>query len=334
MTQSNNTGSTPESLLCGACGYSDLLVLAKTKNGEALKCHICGLVQHHPMPSDNELAKYYQGFSFQCPNFSEIEREVKEIEKSLEYFVGRPAAEASAKFLDYGGAAGIYCRAAERLGWKPTLFDYDEQMLNFGRQNLGIEEVTSDLKKLELQRFDVIFSYHVVEHWNSIDQHFTRLLKMLKPGGKLVIATPNARSFEKYLRPFHFYSYYRRWRDWTGSRLKACRVLAPLDSVFCYDPPRHLLAFTPKAFIALGERHGLETEILSGFNSSRIHEPRSYVIKTLDFRIKRVRNLSVNRCLKLGLAAGEVVSRPLLSVMSWLMPRLGEQLYVRYELRR
>lgn len=165
------------------------------------------------------------------------------------------------------------CQSASGLDWKVVLFDFDQGALEFASNQLSISKTTSDLSSLVDDSFDVIWAYHVAEHWRSIDDSFNDLDRLIKPGGKLVIATPNARSWEKYLRPAHFKYYYQAWRNRGLSPVNALKLLLSYDSVFCWDPPRHLYAYTPESLHRIGARRGYSTELRVGANTDPYFEP-------------------------------------------------------------
>jgi SAM-dependent methyltransferase len=67
--------------------------------------------------------------------------------------------------------------------------------------------------------FDAVYASHVIEHVHSPFALLSECFRILKPGGRLVILTPNTRSWGH--RAFH----------------DACFPL--------FDPPRHLVLFSP-----------------------------------------------------------------------------------------
>jgi|GEM_PF-4705926 len=314
-------------ITCKACANIIHVVSVSKYDIRPYKCSVCGLVQADPMPSNDTLLSYYQGFSFQKPTQTRIELDMDLICSNLKRLIG--PIYGGKRFLDYGGGCGIYAKAALKLGWKAELFDYDKDMVAYGSEALGLPYAYDSLNACK-GPYDLIFAFHVVEHWNDVDAHFKTLLERLAPGGRIVFATPNARSIEKWFRPLHLRRYYNLWSNYEPSKTKRLKFLLRPDSVFCWDPPRHLLAWTPKAFKALGDRNCLKTTIKIGYNTSRRFEPRGYVIQPLRKRLKMVRKLKVNRVLKLILALGEVASRPMLILASFVAPRFGEQLYVEF----
>jgi len=78
--------------------------------------------------------------------------------------------------------------------------------------------------------FDVITLWHVLEHVHSLSKTLGRLKELLNPGGKLVIALPNAASFD-------CRHYGKDWAAW--------------------DVPRHLYHFTPSTFSECLKKQGM-----------------------------------------------------------------------------
>jgi len=323
--------TTKNNLICPSC-HSNKNVFIGFSRFIFTKCKSCGLCFTASIPSTEELITYYQGFSFERKSKDKVTGDIPSICKSLKHFIGcAPDDGIDHTFLDYGGGAGIYCLAAEQLGWKATLFDYDRDMVRYGCEELGVSEGVYDISKLKNRQFDVIFSFHVVEHWNEIEENFKGLISMLKPGGKLVIATPNARSIEKWFRPQHFLRYYRLWIPYLPNRWQRLKLLLKPNSVFCWDPPRHLLAWTPDSFRFLGERFGLKTKVTVGYNTNQIFEPRAYVLKPLRKRLRNVRKMNISAFKKLILFMWEFLSTPCLRLAALVAPGFGEQLYVEFQ---
>jgi len=267
------------------------------------------------MPDDAALVEFYQGFSFRRPDLARLDRDVERVTPSLEYFVGRPRGD-SAQFLDYGGGFGIYCLAARRLGWQPWLFDYDRGCIDFALGQLDLPHAVADLGELRGRKFDVIFGYHVIEHWNVLDKNLRTLLSILAPGGQITFATPHADSLEKWVRPYHLRNYWKRLQREGEGILRALSLALRPESFLCWDPPRHLFAFTADALLQLGRRHGLDAQIQVGYNTSALFEPRQDILPG---------NAP-------GLLAGAIArfSRFGCHALNILFPCYGEQLYVTY----
>jgi SAM-dependent methyltransferase len=280
------------------------------------------------MPTDSDLLHYYQGFAFEKPSRGDVEHDAPLVQASLRHFIGAPTGEGR-RFLDYGGGFGIYCRAAQELGWEPWLLDYDRSCLDYAKSEMGAVQVVASLEELRGTSFDVIWGFHVIEHWNCIDRNIEALIALLAPGGRLVFATPNAHSFEKWVRPYHLRNYTRSLVSKGESWGRAISLTFRPRSFLCWDPPRHLFAFTRSALVAVGRRHGLDAKIELGFNTAVRYEPRQYVVP----------NPFAPR-FKAPQGATKITSflRRILACFSWLaceglrmcFPQRGEQLYVTY----
>ncbi len=280
------------------------------------------------MPDDAALMAFYQQFAFEKPLREDVEHDVPAIEASLRHFIGVPQPGRN-RFLDYGGGFGIYCKAARELGWEPSLFDYDLGCLDYARSEMGVARAAGDLAEFKGEQFDVIFGYHVIEHWNRIDDNMRSLLGLLAPGGRIVFATPHAESAEKWVRPYHLRNYARGLMARGEALPRAVVLTMRLKSFLCWDPPRHLFAFSADSLRELGRRHGLEAGIETGYNTSAVHEPRQYVVANPfapRFKVPR------------GTSAAASALRKLTACFSWagckllarLFPCWGEQLYVVY----
>jgi SAM-dependent methyltransferase len=280
------------------------------------------------MPDDAELVQFYQQFAFEKPHREDVEHDVPAIEASLRHFIGVPQPGRN-RFLDYGGGFGIYCKAARRLGWEPLLFDYDRGCLDYATSDMGVERAVDNLAEFKSEKFDVIWGFHVIEHWNRIDENMVALLELLAPGGRIVFATPHSESAEKWVRPYHLRKYTMGLVSRGEALPRALLLTARLRSFLCWDPPRHLFAFSADALRAIGRRHGLETRIETGYNTSAIHEPRQYVVPhpfASRFKVPS------------GASPAASALRKVTACFSWggckalsaLLPQWGEQIYAIY----
>lgn len=329
MTWIQTSQFQPTIAYCSACDTEQSEPIPAKGDYTASKCRRCGLVQTNPVPSVETLVEYYRAFGFLPPAPARMHDDCGSIAVSLLYHLGMPRANST--FLDYGGGYGLYAKAAQNLGWEACLFDYDEGALAFARRELRLPHVVSDTGGLRGQQFDVIWAFHVAEHWRSIDQELDEIDRLLKPSGQIVLATPNARSWEKYIRPDHLKSYIRAWRARGLSWGALLKLLLGFDSVFCWDPPRHLFAFTPKSFEEIASRRGYSCEIRVGSNNDVLYEPRRYI----NGQPAESALLLIREILKKPWKVGSIrallsiaLQQSLFSTLNLMLPRGGEQLYV------
>ncbi|MEM1058177.1 MAG: class I SAM-dependent methyltransferase [Verrucomicrobiota bacterium] len=279
------------------------------------KCADCALGYATPIPTGEELARFYQGFLFKPQSPQAIAEVAGDVASSLRHFLGEW--KPGTTFLDYGGGTGAYAYVAQKERMASTLFDWDEKALAYAKEELGIERVCGDTEALADNRFDIIACIHMVEHSNDLDAMMRELKRLLAPGGQILFATPHAHSIEKWLRWRHFRIYYRLLRRSGESAFKSFLLVAKPQSILCLDPPRHLLAFTEEAFHSLASRHGFKARTEVGYNSNRLFDPRGYVLRG-SFRhlpSRFLRKLARRHC------------EMWMYLFEWLFPKKGEQLY-------
>jgi 2-polyprenyl-3-methyl-5-hydroxy-6-metoxy-1,4-benzoquinol methylase len=263
-------------MLCPSCDIpkSNPFLGAASTEFRLYKCGGCGLVSTHPMPDDERLLRFYQGFKFEPPAPATLVAEIEAVRVSLE---GLCKGVERRRFLDFGGGCGIYAAAARQLGFEVTLFDVDESGLAFAGTELGIVNRVNRFEDLSGE-FEVVLSYHVIEHSNDLARDFKRLSELLAPEGRLIIATPNCESFEKYFMLPLFMNYVRRLRHAGVSRITSLMQVLKPDSILCWDPPRHIYALSQRSLQALAKKHGLRGETFCPYNTDIRFEPRQYVL--------------------------------------------------------
>ena len=123
------------------------------------------------------------------------------------------------KLLDVGCGGGRYLHRMQRRGWNVEGIDFDAQATQRVTERYGIKTYTGDLLAAGLPEasFDAITMSHTIEHLVDPAATLNECLRLLKPGGKLIVVTPNVNSNAAALfGPF--------WRGW--------------------EPPRHLHLFS------------------------------------------------------------------------------------------
>jgi SAM-dependent methyltransferase len=94
-----------------------------------------------------------------------------------------------AAVLDFGCSWGYGSWQFMQAGFAVKGFEISEPRGKYARRMLGVE-VVNDLEGLA-GTFDLVFSSHVLEHVPAVAATLGRMRELLKPGGLLVILTPN-----------------------------------------------------------------------------------------------------------------------------------------------
>jgi 2-polyprenyl-3-methyl-5-hydroxy-6-metoxy-1,4-benzoquinol methylase len=140
--------------------------------------------------------------------------------------------------LDVGCGGGRFLDHMRGLGWEVWGSEADPRGAEQARALLGGDRIYGDLlgdDRLPRDFFDAITLSHVVEHLFDPLATLRACLALLKPGGRLVVATPNLASL----------GHARFGEHWLH-----------------LDPPRHLQLFETSNLRELAERAGFEVQEL------------------------------------------------------------------------
>lgn len=246
-------------------GLRDRLHAERAGSWDSWRCSGCGTVYVDPRPTPGTIARVYENY-YTHHGEGSGEREpagirARLLEGYLHARFGYPQARpsswgrvavsiipgaramasqhvrhltspptGSARLLDVGCAAGGFLLRMERLGWEVVGMEPDPQSraIAAGRGLLVFSSL-DELTNAPPGSFDAITMSHSIEHMHDPVAVLTECRGLLRPGGVLWVATPNASACG-----------HRRFGRWW----------APLDS------PRHLVLFTPHSLALAFDRAG------------------------------------------------------------------------------
>jgi len=158
-------------------------------------CPSCGLVFIDRPPDD--LDRYYKEDYYQVPRSIE---ELAARARNEHYRIDIIQQFArSGRLLEIGASYGILCYLAKQRGFDVEAIERDEGCCRFLRDTLKIRAHQSSRPEETLRTlgaFDVIALWHVIEHLTDPWAFLQTAAAALKPGGILVLATPNPESFQ------------------------------------------------------------------------------------------------------------------------------------------
>jgi 2-polyprenyl-3-methyl-5-hydroxy-6-metoxy-1,4-benzoquinol methylase len=240
--------------LCGAPGvplYQDLRdeLFCAPGTWSLSKCSArgCGLLWLDPMPIAADLPLAYENY---YTHGVSTKSALYELGKSLFALVtdgflsvaGIPAERKRARLmfmgdlsprtlLDVGCGDGAFLAAMARRGWQVSGIDFDPVAVEAARNVHGLDVHVATVESV-VERgatFDVVTASHVIEHVPDPVQFLSHCRRLLRPGGRMVLKTPNVDSFGSH----------RYGRAWRG-----------------LEPPRHLHIFTLEALEACARKAG------------------------------------------------------------------------------
>jgi len=152
-----------------------------------------------------------------------------------------PPLVAGGRVLDIGCGYGDFLMACRRKGWQVAGVEQDGAPIMELRRELGFEVVTTtELAGLADASFDVVTMWHVFEHLAEPREKLREVLRLLRPGGRVIIEVPNFGS----------------WQARMG-----------LPEWHHLDVPRHLLHFERPTLEAMLVAAGLEPQRWSTFSA-------------------------------------------------------------------
>ncbi len=128
-------------------------------------------------------------------SFLDIDDKTKLLDLTLSHWWHGDRSKAD--FLDVGCGMGGYLFAAKKLGLSVLGFEPSAEHSEVAREILELPVITDYFTPAQAdgRRFDLIMLSHVIEHIYDPASFIKGLLSVLKPGGVLLITTPNTQSY-------------------------------------------------------------------------------------------------------------------------------------------
>ena len=192
-----------------------------------LRCEECRCVSLRNVPSD--LTRYYPETYYDVPStLVELDRRTMG-ERYKIRLIQRWVT--SGRLIEVGPAYGMFARVAQQAGFEVDTIEMDARCCAFLRDIVGVgatltDDVNGALDKSDAA--DVIAMWHVLEHLPSPRETLATAASRLRPGGILILATPNPTALQ-----FRLFGRY-----WT--HLDAPRHLHLLSSTTVADHGRAL----------------------------------------------------------------------------------------------
>lgn len=117
--------------------------------------------------------------------------------------------DTQAHVLDVGAGHGAFSKEIHELGYQVTACDFAPEIFYYDQIQCHRADLTQSLP-FEDNTFDAIVAMEVMEHILDHEVFFREAQRVLKPGGKLFISTPNILSFKsrvRFLFTGFFYSF-------------------------------------------------------------------------------------------------------------------------------
>lgn len=181
-------------------------------------------------------------------------------------FDGVPKNTAAHTALDVGCGDGYWSEKLKSIGYRTTSIDMNRAYPNVDWETPYKDTIFIDLnKKLPFQdaSFDLIWCSEVIEHLENPQAIIKEIERMVKPGGKYILTTPNSFFWLHYFLKLFGFSH----KDWQNEghkhffHIDDIQSLFPKASIYGYFPYivfkfkiRHFVSLLSPNFVIVVEK--------------------------------------------------------------------------------
>ncbi|MGI8929011.1 MAG: class I SAM-dependent methyltransferase [Candidatus Limnocylindrales bacterium] len=165
-----------------------------------VSCTDCGVRFLEPQPSATDLRRIYDAGYFAngdsgCRGYEAYAAEEDNIRRTFrDRLTDLP--QRRGRLLDVGAATGFFVDEAAAAGWEASGVEPSAWAASHARERLGVEVITGTLEETAYptSAFDVVTMWEVIEHLPDPRATLREVHRILRPGGQLVLSTPDAGS--------------------------------------------------------------------------------------------------------------------------------------------
>jgi SAM-dependent methyltransferase len=221
LSKVNKTWSTPvvseekRFIPCALCNGLLFKPSLSCEGFSYVRCEGCGLVQMNPQAVEEKTKSRYgilhgedylayeltnensfltlQLLALEDAGFDALERELQPKGKP-----DSPDLNAFARILDIGCATGSLLAWLRDRGWKTLGVEISGPQAEYGRQrrSLDIRSLSLEENRFPAGSFDVVLASHLLEHLNDPAALVMEVHRVLVPGGRFFVTTPNIAGFQ------------------------------------------------------------------------------------------------------------------------------------------
>lgn len=192
--------------ICSLClAKNNFITRFRLSKFDIIECKKCHLLTRSVIYHKQELEKLYskkyfselQKDYFSAGIFQDFDSSlrVKDFRERLDK-ISQTSGLLRRRLLDIGAGTGIFLKVAKDQGWKVEGVEISQFACRIAKEKFHINLFQGELKNAGLMEksFDVITAWDVIEHLESPRDLVTKVKKLLKPGGFLVLQTTTADS--------------------------------------------------------------------------------------------------------------------------------------------
>lgn len=233
---------------CPVCGCESRTKVAdldrRLKRLPTVMCDRCGLLYTNPMPTDAELETYYTRYyrlDYQGSISKPSTRHLRKRSAEALFRMGcvRHLLPPHARTLDFGAGAGEFVSAMLDAGFDAHGFEPGENYGSHARSELGERITVVGWQEARFaEKFDLVTSFHVLEHLGTPVEAIAAMVSWLKPNGKVFLWVPDMQRLAfKGFGALHFahvvgFNHYNLQLAAAKAGLRAVEIVNPTRIIF------------------------------------------------------------------------------------------------------
>jgi len=228
---------------CRLCSSKKIKERKVRNNLVVIRCHYCGVEFLKEFPGKAVLEKFYKTQEYyrfwgklNWRNIKQVEQVKKATAERVLDLIEQYGKKG--KILDVGCATGTLLMVAKMRGWEIYGVEVSGDFARITRERLGdnVYQGMFEEAPFKAGSFDMVLFYDSLEHMTNPQKIVAKVFKILKPGGCLVVFTPNRESLSARIMG----------RNWTHYKTE------------------HLFYFSPKSLKEFLNKEGFETVAQGG----------------------------------------------------------------------
>lgn len=169
---------------------------------EVIRCLDCGVGFLKDLPKEKQLERFYSTSDYYQFWGGLSRKNLKRVEKIKKKTFGWiidliEKYKKGGRILDVGCATGVFLKVARLKGWEVYGVECSAEFAKIAKKRLGENVHHGMFEKVHFSDnfFEVVLFYDSLEHMSNPLKVIKKVFKILKPGGYVIIVTPNTASF-------------------------------------------------------------------------------------------------------------------------------------------
>lgn len=234
--------------VCPLCSSDEIFPYLKCEDHfisneefDLYRCQACEFLFTQNYPEEKHIGKYYESDDYISHSDSSkgIHNKIYHLVRKVmlnkkKRLIKKTTGLPEGSLLDIGSGTGHFSHIMKEDGWKVKGVEINDKARELAVSSFDLEIIDpGEISSLKENSFDCITLWHVLEHFHDPFKYASEVIRLLKPEGICVIASPNCDSYDA--------KYYRE--NWAA-----------------FDVPRHLWHFTTHTFRIFSSKTGFTVE--------------------------------------------------------------------------